>query len=689
MNRLLIAYPQSITASSPASLDTGEVVLDLYKDEVIPFQFKVDDFTNVAEKSSSNSKSFEIPGTKNNNLFFNHIYEVTSDSLFNPHKKTRVVYKENGIDIFSGFLQLNDIVIKNNNVSYEITLFSETINLKDSIGNRILRDLDLNELNHLYTESDIKDSWTGNLNYTSSSTSTFRDGATIKYPFVRYNTNTSYASSLISTGIGQDVYKPWINCRYLVKSILAYAGYTCTSNFIDSAAFNKLYLDIPASENMLGSSVLIADTPAATTYSSSTWTTLDFTNTTFNSFASNLYNTATDIFTSNIDDTIVSFAIHLDFIVTVASFVQVRIKHNGSSLYANNQLIYNQIVPVGTTSTLIFNPLANVIDLSNGNELEFEIIVSGSLTLDTNSRIYYTYDSGSNVSMNNNLIGFRGELKQWDFLKNFIDKFNLLIMADESNPNNLIIEPYSHWTDTGNLLDWTNKIDDREIKYTTIDGLAREISFTHIEDTPDWSTINNNYPAVNKWAHYFKSDVDIIDKDLVKIEVKEAASTKISSNLGGQLIVPSIINTDTSMDFWQNKPRILYDNGVISMSTHKYHIGVLSWFNETDYLLFSPVDIYPITSNTKSLDFGIVDYGIGGTAVLKSLYNEYWAKYIDELYHKDTRIATVKAFLSAKDISDFRFNDVIMIKNKKYRVKKIDYNQNHLSKLELITIKDL
>jgi hypothetical protein len=184
-------------------------------------------------------------------------------------------------------------------------------------------------------------------------------------------------------------------------------------------------------------------------------------------------------------------------------------------------------------------------------------------------------------------------------------------------------------------------------------------------------------------------DVDIIDKDLVKIEVKEAASTKISSNLGGQLIVPSIINTDTSMDFWQNKPRILYDNGVISMSTHKYHIGVLSWFNETDYLLFSPVDIYPITSNTKSLDFGIVDYGIGGTAVLKSLYNEYWAKYIDELYHKDTRIATVKAFLSAKDISDFRFNDVIMIKNKKYRVKKIDYNQNHLSKLELITIKDL
>jgi hypothetical protein len=72
-----------------------------------------------------------------------------------------------------------------------------------------------------------------------------------------------------------------------------------------------------------------------------------------------------------------------------------------------------------------------------------------------------------------------------------------------------------------------------------------------------------------------------------------------------------------------------------------------------------------------------------------SLYNFYWSKYIDELYHKDTRIAKVKAYLTSKDISDFSFNDVVMIKNRKYRVKLIDYKQDALSTLELITIKDL
>ena len=123
------------------------------------------------------------------------------------------------------------------------------------------------------------------------------------------------------------------------------------------------------------------------------------------------------------------------------------------------------------------------------------------------------------------------------------------------------------------------------------------------------------------------------------------------------------------------------------MLTVGYSVGTFS--DERDYLLFSPLDSHPITSSTKSYDFGVVNYGIGGVAVLHSLYNEYWAKYIDELYHKDTRIAKVKAFLSARDISEFRFNDVIIIRNKKYRVKKIDYNQNHLSTLELITIKDL
>jgi hypothetical protein len=39
------------------------------------------------------------------------------------------------------------------------------------------------------------------------------------------------------------------------------------------------------------------------------------------------------------------------------------------------------------------------------------------------------------------------------------------------------------------------------------------------------------------------------------------------------------------------------------MSTHTFRVPPLNWNAEDDYLLFSPVDIYPITASTKSLDF--------------------------------------------------------------------------------------
>ena len=68
-NQQLIAYPQPSTVFS-----TDEVILDLFTSEPIPLTLNVDDFTNAAEADASYSKSFDIPGTKKNNKFFNNIY---------------------------------------------------------------------------------------------------------------------------------------------------------------------------------------------------------------------------------------------------------------------------------------------------------------------------------------------------------------------------------------------------------------------------------------------------------------------------------------------------------------------------------------------------------------------------------------------------------------------------------------
>ena len=47
---------------------------------------------------------------------------------------------------------------------------------------------------------------------------------------------------------------------------------------------------------------------------------------------------------------------------------------------------------------------------------------------------------------------------------------------------------------------------------------------------------------------------------------------------------------------------------------------------------------------------------------------------------------TLKVNLTAGDIAEFEFSDFVMIKNRSYRVNKIDYRPNDLSTVEFILI---
>ena len=519
MKGLLIVYPQDITFASAYSSPTGEFVLDLYKNEPIPLQIKVDDFTKVDEKSSSNSKSFEIPGTKNNNVFFNHIYEIRRDSGFNPHKKTKIIYKEDGYDIFSGYLQLNDIVIKNNNVSYDITLFSETTNLKESIGDKTLRDINLTELNHNYTTTDVKNSWTGNLTYVNPDTSGFRDGGSIKYPFVKYDEDIYYKPTpgeIEVPGL-KEVYRPWTNCRYLIKRILSDAGYTYTSTFLDSTDFGKLYIDTTNPETALGGkaeqTTNSIDTSASIT---STYSIVPFNNVDVNIFDTQKYDTTNHRFTSDINSGYFSIwgCIVVDVAGSAATITR-KITHTGTTppgawgISNTNTFTYN--LGVGNHCILI----GGQVILDNSEYLDIELkATGGTTTYNVNSSIDYTLSTLYNnavVSMNNNLLGWRGDLSQWDFFSIFKNKFNLLVMSSDDNPNNLIIEPYNDYVDSGTTHDWTSKIDDREIRYTPITGLSRNIKFTHVVDENDYAVANTN--GWNERADYIHfSDVELTDK---------------------------------------------------------------------------------------------------------------------------------------------------------------------------------
>jgi len=78
--------------------------------------------------------------------------------------------------------------------------------------------------------------------------------------------------------------------------------------------------------------------------------------------------------------------------------------------------------------------------------------------------------------------------------------------------------------------------------------------------------------------------------------------------------------------------------------------------------------------------------GVSNTIPAANLYTLFWEPYYNELYNPDTRIMTLKVNLTASDINSFNFYDKVMIKNRIYRVNKIDYKPNDLATVEFILI---
>ena len=162
-----------------------------------------------------------------------------------------------------------------------------------------------------------------------------------------------------------------------------------------------------------------------------------------------------------------------------------------------------------------------------------------------------------------------------------------------------------------------------------------------------------------------------------------------------QFITPAIyaLNEDGSTEGFENSPRIMFNNGIKDTGATYYipaQNGVTS-SNETEFLQFSHLTDIPTSSATPSttidFHFGECQLMTGvGVATVNNLFNLYWLPYYNELYNPNTRIMTINVNLSPADINTFKFNDTVYLKNRLFRVNKIDYKPNDLATVEFILI---
>ena len=159
------------------------------------------------------------------------------------------------------------------------------------------------------------------------------------------------------------------------------------------------------------------------------------------------------------------------------------------------------------------------------------------------------------------------------------------------------------------------------------------------------------------------------------------------------LIVPTIYSynaDDNTTEGFDNSPRIMYNDGKVTMAKDTYYIpdqnGVTGG-NTSEYLLFSHLTEIPTNKNSRDFHFGQCQLMPGvGAGTVNNLFNIYWQPYFDELYNPDTRTMTIKVNLSPSDINTFNFYDTVFIKNRQFRVNKIDYKPTDLSTVEFILI---
>ena len=317
-------------------------------------------------------------------------------------------------------------------------------------------------------------------------------------------------------------------------------------------------------------------------------------------------------------------------------------------------------------------------------------------------------------------------ITQKDFLKDIIERFNLVVLTDPDDDTNLIIEPYNDFIASGELKSWTDKLDlEKEIVVKDTTTLQKKT--IHLTDQEDVDLYNKSmkerYPEVNVYGHL---RIDEYNNEFATGELKN--NSIFSPFINGQVFanddeqfgtfLPNMtvqyefsyeMQNDMSVtEIKATKPKLFYYCGSVAnvLDTigdqtnyylHRATTTALTAFTFNTYPVCSPFDIIPgdgsnpanqytLTSSNKSLYWNASPPTVGNLQVFNyiasignwfnnSLYGLYWQQYLSNIYSSEARIMECHLNLSEVDIFNFSFSDEIFIKDTYWRVLNISNYQ--------------
>jgi len=675
------------------TLIVADTYLDLYENESISQNWKFQDLSNFTAQGAF-SREFRLPFSETNKealgaLFDNNVEQGAENYFF---YKLPAEIRVDTLPIATGYLRVRKVYKQMGKLhEVEVAFYAETPDLVRTIGEKKLSDIAaLADLNEAVTYANVTTEtadriWSlcdrGQLwSYLGEVNSRPLDDATnpvrgidltpaINWWFLLRNIVTEAGFELVGSSLQNilsDYWMPFCNQRLLSMTI--------ESNQYFFKVFSNTYTTIPSSTGFSNFVIPLA-------------------NESFDN--NNNYNNTTYEYTAPVDGV---YYFRIVLTITVSGYqgnFQVLCVKIGCCAYVPTIAINNN-QPLGTRT--VFAEYS--VPCSAGDIIQFQANnayppanVSTIVIQNTSYLELYQVDvDAPTISYPLNA----PDMRQIDFVNDVIKMHNCAIVPSRIVPNQIAIIPQNNYLGTGDVVDWTGKLDiSKDIAVSsTVDIQKAKFQFTYTAGEDYWSKlykdvnrVYGDYEAIGYTINPSTTPSDFVIGDQ-KIQLT-TRSTPAGSIPGTINPIPCFYND--SLEFVAPGPRALFYADDIN-------IYLLDEANNN-----SPITSVPVLNHYSNTYPNVDDYDLNWSPEVpphnatvtanpyNNLFNLYWRNYMNEIYSPEGRIMEAFFALDLKDILTFSFADKIWIQDSYWRILEItDYKvgYNESTKVKLIKFLD-
>ena len=522
----------------------NDTQLDLFDDEEIFISDNVTGLFDLGTLPADFTRQITVPGTKKNNAFFEHVYDISIQSpyLFATNAKVPCYFDFGSFYLADGYMQLNKVnVIANKFIdSYEISIYGGLSSFARDINRYFLTDLtaSLSQFNHTASFNNISASWNGQL-----------FSGSIVYPFAEYGQKIQFTPEEAFFGIDSNEgalcvqdFKPSIRIKEVWDAIFETYGYTYSGSFWQQPWLDNVYmicnnkLRYPVFDNIdLETYGLFKIAPVSgsgqtnVTMSAATELQFPWFNIQSNpqeNISPNLIYTLDvpsrlrgdlalnfEVKSTGTGNGMPAFYLHVrDAVSNVLVSTTVLVNYNR---YMSEIQTYNagqtrtqqfQLVTEFNTAQLPIGTYKFYLEYINTVATNFQVVLnSGNNLSNTYLEIKKVNQGGDNLVMDiaaNMPFGTTG-IKQVDFITGIQKKFNLVIYPNKVKPREFIVEEFNSWYTQGQIKDFNRYINlDKKIEFIPANNLA--VNKLNFGDTLDGDYVSQQFSKANN-REYGKS----------------------------------------------------------------------------------------------------------------------------------------------------------------------------------------